>query len=500
MEMTIVDMLERNAREAPSRAAIAYGDAVTSYSELNAGVNRLARGLMGLGVGRGDMVALMLPRVPELVAAFLAIAKAGAVAAPVNYELTPEKVSSVISGMAPACLITHASHAGLAPCVVPGGRTPVVAVGGGIPGAVGWHEIASGYDASDIGSRPAPGDVVYINYTSGSTGESKGAVTTHSNIYWNTASAVDALGLDGSDVHLCMFAPFAHPHEIFARPLLLGGTMVLVDTIYPKSLAEAIARHGVTCVMGLSPMYENLLELLDTRRYDLGSLRVPESGGMYTRAELIERFRRTLGVPIVPVWGSTETTGIALANRPWEPMASGSVGRPCPSYSVRILDESGADAPVGDPGEMAFRGPGVVSGYRESGAGASEAFRDGWYLSGDIARKDADGNFYFVERKTGMMKIAGLKVFPSEIEQVLLDHPDIKEVGVVAVSDRLRGEVPLAVVALRNGRALSSKDVLRFCKGRLPAYKTPRAVEFMEALPRTPGGKIDKKALRRERS
>ena len=272
----------------------------------------------------------------------------------------------------------------------------------------------------------------------------------------------------------------------------------MVDKIYPKSIAEAIAKHKVTTMMGLSPMYETLIELIEHRTYDLSSLRVPESGGMHTRIELIERFRQETSVPIIPVWGSTETTGIALANRPTEHMPAGSVGKPCASYEVKIVDENDNELPDGEIGEMTFRGPAVIQNYYGNSINGKICFKNSWYYSGDLGRKDKDGNFYFVDRKTGMMKVAGLKVYPMEIEIVLMSHPDIKEAAVISVKDRLRGEVPKAIIVGRNGNILTEEDIVGFCKKRLPHYKLPRMVEIRESLPKIGSGKINKKVLQME--
>ncbi|MBI5827529.1 MAG: AMP-binding protein [Deltaproteobacteria bacterium] len=501
MEMTLVEMLEKNALSEPEKDAILYYDERITYSALDQRVNGLAGGLIGLGVKRGDRVAMMMPRVPELVIGFLAAARAAALAAPVNYELNAEKISEILRAITPRAFLVHSSFLPLADQAVslcPGLDIKVIVSDTPVEGRLSLKDLAF------TGAPAAPSldikadDPVYLNYTSGSTGDSKGAITTHANIYWNTLASVDALALTASDVHLCMFASFAHPHEIFARALYLCGTMVLVDRISPKSLAEAVSRHGVTCVMGLAPMYENLLELLEYRTYDLSSLRIPESGGMYTRQELIRAFRKKLGVDIIPVWGSTETTGIAIANRFGERIIPGSIGRPCRSYKVKIVDEDWRELPPGEVGEMIFKGPGVVRSYYEEVTADKDPFRDGWYCSGDLGRKDKDGNFYFVERKTGMMKVAGLKVYPAEIEAALLEHPDVKEVSVIAAKDYLRGEVPKAIIALKGFRAVTEKEILRFCRGRLPHYKVPRIIEFRNELPKTGSGKINKKALQME--
>lgn len=497
--MTLGELLERNAREQPEKIAVVFHDRKLTYRQLNETVNRLANGMMRLGLTKGERVGLALPRIPELVIGFLAAAKAGGIVVPVNFELPAEGIRAVLERTAPSFLLTAEQFsAQVKAALPPDGRLSVITTGGQADGWTSWS------DVTEAGSPDNPilpledEDVVYLNFTSGSTGFSKGAVTTHAQIQANTVASVLALGLVPDDVHLCMFAPFAHPHEIFARPLYLGGTMVLLENVYPKSLAQAIEDNRVTCMMGLAPMYENLLELLEHKAYDLGSLRIPESGGMFTRVDLVHRFQRKLGVPIIPVWGSTETTGIALANRPGEDPVPCSAGRACPSYVVRIVGEDGAELPAGEIGEMVFQGPAVVRNYYEDEASTRSSFRDGWYYSGDLGRMDAQGNFYFADRKSGMMKVAGHKVFPLEIEQVLLDHPRIREAAVISAQDRLRGEVPKAIIVPKNGAVLTEKEVVLFCRERLAHYKLPRIVEIREALPKIGSGKINKKALQME--
>jgi len=497
--MTLGKWLEHNAHQFPQKTAIVFHDRKLTYRQLNETVNRLANGMIRLGLNKGDRIGLMLPRIPELVIGFLAAAKTGAIAIPLNFELPAEGVQAVLDRTTPRFLIVGEQFSGLAALSSRAShRTSIITTGQPADGWVSWSDMADAGDPNDPAIDVQPDDVVYLNYTSGSTGNSKGAITTHAHVYWNTVASVEALGLMPDDVHLCMFAPFAHPHEIFSRPLYLGGTMVLLENVYPKSLAKAIADNRVTCMMGLAPMYENLLELLEHKLYDLSSLRIPESGGMFTRLDLIERFQRTLGVPIIPVWGSTETTGIALANRPGEGVVPCSAGRPCPSYEVRIVDDNGEELPAGEVGEMVFRGPAVVQSYYEDETSTAASFHAGWYYSGDLGRRDERGNIYFVERKRGMMKVAGHKVFPLEIEQVLLDHPLIKEAAVIAAKDRLRGEVPRAIIVPKNGAVLTEKDVLLFCRDRLAHYKLPRIVEFWESLPKIGSGKINKKALQLE--
>ncbi len=497
--MTLVEMLERNSKENSEKNAIIFQNSEITYRELNETVNRLANTLLEMGIKKGDRVGIMLPRIPELVISFLSIAKVQGIAVPINFELPAMGIQNILDSISARFFFVYSPFLELLKKSLPkDSGTLIIVVGNEEREYLSWSKTVRKGKRNNPCLEVKDDDVVYLNYTSGSTGNPKGAITTHSNIYWNTLASVDALKLTSDDVHICMFAPFAHPHEIFARPLYLGGTMVLIDKIYPKSIAEAISKYKVTCMMGLAPMYENLLDMLEHKNYDLSFLRIPESGGMYTRVELIERFKQKLRVPIIPVWGSTETTGIAIANRPGERILPGSVGNPCTSYEVRIVDEYGVEIPHGEIGEMIFRGPAVVKGYYENAENNQTCFKDGWYYSGDFGRKDEKGNFYFVERKTGMMKVAGLKVYPLEIELALMDHPDIKEVAVISARDRLRGEIPKAIIVTKDGKRLTEKDVLGFCKERLPHYKLPRIVEIRESLPKIGSGKINKKVLQME--
>lgn len=495
----LIEQLENNARLIPQKDAIIFHEDKINYRQLNNLVNKVAGAFWELGVRKGDHVAVMLPRIPELVVSYLAIARIQAIAVPINFEFPENKINALLHVIAPRCLVSHDSFVELAKKSLSDSfQMPIICVGTNDRACISWDQILNNGSIEVPRFDIKEDDIVYLNYTSGSTGNPKGAITTHANIYYNTLASVDSLDMTSEDVHLCMFAPFAHPHEIFARPLYLGGTMVLFDKIYPKSMAEAIAHHRITCIMGLAPMYENLLEVLEHKAYDLSSLRVPESGGMYTRTKLIERFREKTGVPIIPVWGSTETTGIAIANRPKNQIKPGSVGKPCKYYEVKIVDEQNQNVPVGQIGELIFRGPANVSGYYEQEKNINSCFKDGWYYSGDLGKVDEEGNFYFVERKTGMMKVAGLKVYPLEVEIVLGEHPDIKEAAVISVKDRLRGEVPKAIIVPRLAGQLEEKEIIGFCKERLAHYQIPKVLEIRDSLPKTSSGKINKKELQLE--
>lgn len=495
--MTLVDMLEKNAANNPDKAALVYKGLTLDYRELNNHVNSIANSLISLGVKKGDRIGLMLPREPQLIIAFLASAKIGAIPAPINFNITKEQLSNLLLAVKPSIVFTVERFLTLLKGTMVLEDRSIVVTNNRISSHLYWDDLLKSA-ASTFTTCISADDLVYLNFTSGSTGEQKGAMATHANIYWNTVSAVETFKITEDDVHLCMFAPFAHPHELFARSLYTGGTMVLLDEIFPKSLARTIKDNGVTCMMGLAPMYEMLLDVANGQ--DLSCLRIPESGGMYTRPELVKRFEETFGVPIYTVWGSTETSGIAIANRVGEKKKDSSIGTPCPYYEVKVVDETGLEVKAGEVGEFIFKGAAVVKGYYGIDENNSNCFKNDWYYSGDLGIKDEEGFIFFVDRKNSMMKVAGLKVYPSEIEQVLMTHPNIKEVAVVGSPDGLKGEIPKAIIVAEDSQTLTRDDILLYCKGSLPNYKMPKVIEFRRELPKMSSGKINKKALMEEGS
>lgn len=494
--MTIVEMLRKSAAGYPDKVAIRQKSRTVTYDELLYRSEGLAAALLKSGLKKGDKVGVLLPKTPEIFISFLGVAMAGCVYVPLDPTPPRTNLRYVLDLTSPAALIVHAElYPVLSEIELPCDKIIVVGEKPSLQ-CLGWDEITSRNRALMPGSVDFPQssdrDVVYLNFTSGTTGVPKGAVTTHSNIYWNTISAVETLGLDSDDVHLCMFPVFVHPHELFARSLYLGGTAVLVDSIYPKSVAKAVSEYKITAMMAVAAIYDAFTRQHETSPLDFGALRIPESGGSFAGAPLVQRFEDLFGTPIYPVWGSTETTGIALA----VPPAKGtyrpdSMGKPCRYYEVEIVDEDGAPAPPEVAGEMMVKGPAVCGAYYKNPAESNLHMRDGWFATGDLARKDAEGFFYFMDRKTRMMKVAGMKVFPSEIEKAIMKHPNVREVAVSKIFDRVHGEMPKAYIVLKDGGALDKNEIRRHCEEMIAGYKIPRSIKVMDSLPKTPGGKIN---------
>jgi len=486
--MTLQEALDKNCKERPSKPFILYRDKVLTFEDVYKLSSGFADYLISRGIQKGDIISVLLPRVPELVLSFLGAIKIGGIPIPVNYTL--KEVNQFLKSVSPSLIVAD-SKLILEGMVDGFAQDKVIAVGEGKNGYVPWDKVCYPYDLKESPTI-APNDIAYLNYTTGTTGSPKGAIATHINIYWNTKSSVEAMEMHQNDVHLCMFASFAHPHEIFARPLYTGSTLCLLPEINPKVIASTVQEKEVTCMMGLAPMYDMLIR--HCSHFKFKTLRIAESGGMYTRPDIIQGFKKHFGIPVLSVWGSTETTGIAIANTPGNFREDGSMGQVCPYYEGKIVDEEGKELPANEIGEMIIRGKGVVSGYNEKSA---QLLSDReWYYTGDLVKRSEDGFFYFVERKSGMLKIAGLKVYPLQIEIILTSHPGINEAAVVGKEDQLRGMVPKAYIVLKpEFEHLSVEEIKKFCKNKMPDYMVPRDITFLPEMPKIGSGKINKKLL-----
>jgi long-chain acyl-CoA synthetase len=348
---------------------------------------------------------------------------------------------------------------------------------------------------SPLPYTPSPDTVCYLNYTSGTTGRPKGAITTHRQILANALSGVEGFGFDSDDVFLGMFSVFSHPHELFHRSLLVGGAFVIWDTLSPRVVCTVIERFGVSWMMAVPSFYEMMLDHGGPGKHDLSSLRVLEAGGAWVPAETIHSMERCYGATFMPVWGSTETTGVALAMPPGQARKPGATGRPAPYYEIRVVDNDGNDQVTGEIGEMWVRGPAVTSGYENRPEETAKHFTDGWYHTQDLVRLDDDGWVHFTGRISEMMKIGGIRVYPLELERVIAQHPEVDEVVVVRHVERLRGEVARAVVTTTPGSTLNARGLQQYCRQHLAVYQVPRVIEFWAQIPHLPNGKVDKKGI-----
>jgi long-chain acyl-CoA synthetase len=504
---TLGEALEYHAANNGDLPALLHESRTLSWSELDEEVNRVAELLASRGVVKGDVVGFMMSKRPELVVGFFACGKLGAVMAPVNFKLHPDHIRDQFKTGDIRTLFLEKTHDKILHSLLPILPDPKRIFYVGEAGSNG----EGSYSESDalLGELPdvqvAIEDTVYLNYTSGTTGQPKGAVTSHRSIMFNGLTAFDRAGPDGEKIDglgfdethrfMSMFSVFAHPHEIFHRSILCGGAFIVLDTLSPRVTAATIERFGVSWMMAVPSFYEMLLDHANADNTDISSLRILESGGAYVSADTLERLELQFSASFMPVWGSTETTGVAVAMRADRPRVLGTTGKPVAGYEVRIVDTHGRDCSAGETGEMIVRGEGVVSEYLNNKEETEALFVDGWYHTRDLMQWTDDGFIQFVGRRSEMLKIGGIRVYPLEIEKVLKDHPEVRDVVVVRAEERIRGEVARAVVQVVKGSEISARQLRQYCKGRLAVYKIPRIIEFWSEVPKLPNGKVNKHAV-----
>jgi len=482
------------------------GGAETTFARLEERTNRLADRLQALGVAPGDRVALLCLNSPQMMEIYLAVAKLGAISVPVNFRLHPGEIAHVLTDSGATLLFVSTPFVDAAQQAVIGTairdtiRVPVAAERAAGEGGDYEPLVAAGSSgrvAVDVGHD----DVCVIMYTSGTTGRPKGAMLTHGNVFYN---AINAMGFDSgigrADVTISA-APLFHIGAlgVHTLPLLLvGGCVVVTEAFVPDEWVDAAARHGVTKAFLVPAMWAAVAQSPALESADLSRLRVAISGGAPCPLPVIEAMRAR-GIAFTEGFGMTETSPNAACLQPEEVLDhAGSVGRPVSFMDFCLLDESDEDVPVGQIGELCLRGPSVFVGYWGQPEASAETIRDGWFHTGDMARVDDEGFYTLVDRKKDMVITGGENVYPIEVELVLYEHPEIAECAVVGVPDERWGESIVAVVVRTEGAGLDEDALIAWTRERIAAFKAPRRIEFVDALPRNATGKILKRELRRD--
>jgi O-succinylbenzoate-CoA ligase len=475
-----------------------------TYAELNARSNRAAAVFRGLGVRPGERVALLLMNGVEFVASFFALAKLGAVVVPLNWRLVPDELAFVLKDSGARVLVYDAEFRS---CVRDlhdrgGDATAVCAwihVGGDDtrdPFAHSWtalHERAS--DAEPEVSA-ADEDPLYIMYTSGTTGLPKGAVHTHRSVLWACFTIGMTADVRYRDRYVIVL-PLFHVGALTPATgnVHRGMTTILMRAFDPVRMFETIAKERVTTLLAVPAMLNFMLQVPGHERYDTSTLRWIMSGAAPVPVTLIEAYAKR-GIEIHQVYGLTESCGPACLISPDEAIAkAGSTGKAFFHTDVRVVDQGGRDVPPGASGEVIVRGAHVMRGYWNRPEATAETIRDGWLYTGDLATIDAEGYVYIQDRKKDMIISGGENIYPAEIENVILSHPQVRDVAVIGQASARWGESPLAVV-VKGEAALTAEAVVQHCQGRLARYKQPKAVRFVDEIPRNPAGKILKRLLR----
>jgi long-chain acyl-CoA synthetase len=499
MSLNLGTILAASAGERPAHPALRMGDRVITYAQLDRAARGVAASLRARGIQPGDVVALLVPNVPEFTIAYFGSLYAGCALVPINVLAAAPEVAYFLEDSGAKLLLAHPLFAEAARRGAAEAGCPLALAGGGRGAADDTLEAMQ--EADPFGGLHATGadDVAVILYTSGTTGKPKGAELTHSNLFVNSAFVVPRLVPPTPDLVALATLPLFHSFGqtcIQNATIAAGGTVTLLPRFDPRSAFEVLERDRVTIFAGVPTMYFALLHHPVEREYNLSSLRYCMTGGAPMPVEVMSAFESRFGVPILEGFGLSETSPVASFNMLDRPRKPGSIGYPVWGVEMAILDENDRELPDGERGEIAIRGHNVMAGYWRRPDATKEALRSGWFHSGDIGYRDEDGCYWIVDRKKDMILRGGFNVYPREVEEVLYAHVAVAEAAVLGVPHESHGEEVKAVVALRPGACASAEELIVWCKERLAAYKYPRTVEIREALPKGPTGKILKRELR----
>jgi long-chain acyl-CoA synthetase len=489
----LAGILSAAALRHPDRAALKLGDAVLSYRAFAEVTSRLSGLLLERGVRPGDRVGIMLPNGFDFAVVYYGALKAGAVVVPVNVLFKRREVAFHV-GDAGATLVFgwHDFADSAAGGAAEAGADCVILRPGELERLVTPHR-----PVRDIAER-AGSDTAVILYTSGTTGTPKGAELTHANLTRNAEVAQRLFALGERSVTLGvlpLFHSFGQTCTLNAT-IFAGGLLTLLPRFDARQALEVMERDRVTVFKGVPTMYSALLHHPDRERFDTTSLELCVSGGAPLPVELLRAFESAFGCPVIEGYGLSETSPVASFNHADRERKPGSIGTPIEGVEMKVVDESGAEVPAGEIGEIVIRGHNVMKGYWERPEATAEAISsEGWFRTGDLARVDDDGYFFIVDRKKDMIIRGGYNVYPREIEELLYEHPAVREAAVVGIPHTELGEEVAAAVALKPGAEVTEEELRDFVKEQVAAFKYPRRIWFVEDLPKTATGKILKREI-----
>jgi acyl-CoA synthetase (AMP-forming)/AMP-acid ligase II len=510
--MHVGHLLTRAAQRFADRPAWLEGDAVVTFREAEARVNRLAHALRALGAAAGDRIGMLVPNCAQGLETLLAPMKAGMAVVPMNVRLHPTEHAYMLND-AGANVLVYGQEFRHHLASVRGDLTSVkrfVCVGGEPGGDLGFEEIQAGQPATPPAVSIEGDDLAWLFYTSGTTGRPKGAMLTHRNLVTMAEQfLIDINPVAPSDV-LLHAAAITHGSGVSIFHHIAGGAasaFPATRSFDPPRIFEAIERYRVTTMFLVPTMINVLLASPDRDRYDLSSLHTVIYGGGPMYVEQLREAIRAFGPIFVQIFGQGEAP-MAITTLPRAEHVTGddpvklgrlaSAGRECTGIRVRVVDDADADVPAGTMGEIVVRGDLVMKGYWNKPEATAETLRGGWLHTGDVGYLDAAGYLFITDRKKDMIISGGSNIYPREVEEVICQHPAVFEVSVIGVPDAKWGESVKALVVARDGMKLTEPEIIEHCRRHLASYKKPQSVDFLPSLPKNAYGKILKRELREQ--
>lgn len=497
--MNLSDIFKQHIKENPEKTAIIFGNQRISYGELDVSINRTAGGLLKMGLKKGDVVSLFLPSIPELIIGYLGTVKAGLTVNVVNAMLREQEVAYILKDCQTRVVLVDSQRLPIIEAV----RSEVTSLKALIlTKDQGKGEYPSLESVQDNGSdrfessATKGSDTCHLMYTSGTTGWPKGVMATHLNVRHN-ATEFGKVHFKPDDT-IMVATPIFHCWGLVNGTfgmLSQGGTVITVERFYPNKALDALEKLKPTVFQGVPPMFNLLLKQPGLHKRNISSVVFCLSAATKMPENLIRQVEEKLKWRYAEAWGLTEVSCVG-STAPYTETRIGSCGKGMADAELKVIDESGNVLPPGKQGELCVKGTCVTNGYLNKPEVTKKAFdAEGWFHSGDIAYMDEDGFAYVVDRKKDMINVGGEKVFPSEVEDMMLDHPQIKDLVIVGIPDELKGEAPKAFIQLQESETSTEAEIIAYCKSKMAPYKVPVAVQFIKEIPRSASGKALRRTL-----
>jgi len=498
--MNVSDIIKRHVADTPDKTAIIFGERRISYSQLDGRISRTADGLLKTGLRRRDVLSLFLPSLPELIISYLGATRAGLTVNVVNAMLREQEVAYILKDCQTRAVIVDKARLPIIEAVkLELESLEMIVVHGDDEGGK-YRGLQSVLDqgSEKFKSEGTKGsDICHLMYTSGTTGWPKGVMATHLNI-WNNATEFGKVHFKREDITM-VATPIFHCWGLINGTfgtLSRGGTVITVERFYPEQALDEIERLRPTVFQGVPPMYNLFLKQSDIAEWDISSVIFCLSAATKMPENLIHQIEDKLKWRYAEAWGLTESSCVGTT-APHTETRIGSCGRGMDDSEIKVVDDNGNTLPPGEQGELCVKGTCVTNGYLNRPDATAEVFdSEGWFHAGDIAYMDEDGYAYIVDRKKDMINVGGEKVFPSEVEDMMLVHPKIRDLVIVGIPDELKGEAPKAFIQLNEGETVTLEEIREFCKPIMAPYKVPVAVELVEEIPRSAAGKALRRLLR----
>lgn len=505
--MIIPNYVERHAGLYPDKKALIFEDKECTYLELQERVYRLANGLIKLGLKEGDRVAVVAENCFEFLEIYMGVPKAGGVVAPLNFRLLPKDIAYLVNYVGAEFLILGANYVDMINSI----RDDIkkvkhfITLEGSGPGMINYDQLLAESQATNPDIQRDMDDLFCLIFTGGTTGMPKGAMLTHRNLYSCALTWIIETQPTYGDVNL-IFTPLFHTAAIWPLfvHLLLGNTQIVLRRVDVERILDSIEKWKVTYSLWMSSIINPIMNHPDVvnKKRDISSLRIIATGGAPLPTVLARKLIDNLGCTVTCSGGQTEVGIFTIIKYndhiDTHPERMASAGIPAINMEIKIVDENDNEVPPDVVGELCVRGDGMMKGYWDKPEETAESMRGGWQHTGDLCKVDKDGFLYYVDRLKDMIKSGGENVYSKEVEEVLFTYPDILEAAVIGVPDEKWGEMVKALVVLKEGKRATEQDIIDYCKKELAGFKCPKSVTFVDQLPKTAMGKVDKPTLRRQ--